>query len=84
MYPAGYCFYDLRVFRLIFDNLHNQRDEPAVEFHMVLPDYAQYKDVNADQTLPTVTDERLNEFLAACNVEYCNSKVPDLYKERYV
>ena len=68
MYFVRYSFWFTCVFRLIFDDLHKQRDEPAVEFDIVLPDYTQYKDVNADQTLTKVIAERLKEFLAACRV----------------
>lgn len=67
----------------MFDDVHNIRDEPEVEFHMVVPEYSTYKDLHADHALPAVTMERLYDFLSACN-SYLNPKVADLYKGRYV
>ncbi|KAK4309448.1 hypothetical protein Pmani_018945 [Petrolisthes manimaculis] len=69
--------------RLMFDDVHNIRDEPEVEFHMVVPEYSTYKDLHADQTIPAVTMERLQDFLSACYTNF-NPKVADLYKGRYI
>lgn len=67
----------------MFDDQHNVRDEPEVEFHMVVPEYSTYKDLHADQTIPAVTIDRLHDFLSASNTNL-NPKVADLYKGRYV
>ncbi|KAK4301494.1 hypothetical protein Pmani_026272 [Petrolisthes manimaculis] len=67
----------------MFDDVHNIRDEPEVEFHMVVPEYSTYKDLHADQTIPAVTTERLQYFLSACYTNF-NPKVADLYKGIYI
>ncbi|KAK4294995.1 hypothetical protein Pmani_032392 [Petrolisthes manimaculis] len=67
----------------MFDDVHNIRDEPEVEFHIVVPEYSTYKDLHADQTIPAVTMERLQDFLSACYTNF-NPKVADLYKGRNI
>ena len=58
-------------------------DKLAVEFHMVLPEYSAYKDLNADRTLPPVTQARFDDFLAACDMKF-DQKIDHFYQARCV
>ena len=65
-----FCFLFF-ICRIVFDDsIRNRVDEPAVEFHMVLPEYSVYKDLNADRTLPPVTQARFDDFLAASDMKF--------------
>jgi hypothetical protein len=85
-----YCSYSMELMhgqlydcRLVFADQNNRSDEPEVEFHMALPEYSCYKDLNTDHTLPPINQDRLQDYLAACN-DALYPKVPDFYKGRYV
>ena len=70
--------------RIVFDDsIRNRVDEPAVEFHMVLPEYSAYKDLNADRNLPPVTQARFDDFLAASDMKF-DQKIDHFYQARCV
>ena len=64
-------------------SIRNRVDEPAVEFHTVLPEYSVYKDLNADRTLPPVTQARFDHFLAASDMKF-DQKIDHFYQARCV